>query len=63
MLEQTKNDFARQRSSDIIRIREEAEHLERCLIQVENAFQGLEKARKDYEQKNLQVTRYRFYKI
>uniref|UniRef100_A0A914C5P2 Uncharacterized protein n=1 Tax=Acrobeloides nanus TaxID=290746 RepID=A0A914C5P2_9BILA len=55
ILDQMKNEFLIQRNADIIRIRDEAEHLERCLIQVENAYQGLEKARIDYEQKIMQI--------
>lgn len=37
------------------RLRDEAEHLEGCLIQVENARLALEQARREYEEKNVQV--------
>ncbi|KAH7695902.1 hypothetical protein AAVH_37034, partial [Aphelenchoides avenae] len=55
LLEAQRRDFERQRSADVMRLREEAEHLERCLVQVENAQRALDNSRKEYEAKNKQL--------
>ncbi|KAI6185123.1 hypothetical protein M3Y99_01958700 [Aphelenchoides fujianensis] len=50
-----KREFQRQRNADIQRMREEAEHLERCLIQVEQAHQALERSRKEVDEKHREL--------
>ncbi|KAI6188757.1 hypothetical protein M3Y98_00388500 [Aphelenchoides besseyi] len=50
-----KRDFQRQRNADVLRMREEAEHLERCLIQVEQAHQALERTRKELDEKHREL--------
>lgn len=55
ILEQQRRDFERQRASDVARLRKEAEYLEQCLIQVDNARNALNNARFEYEKKNQQV--------
>jgi sRNA-binding protein len=51
-LDEQKREFQRQRNADIMRMREEAEHLERCLQQVEQSHQALERTRKELEEKH-----------
>lgn len=55
VLELERREFERQRNGDVNRLRDEAEHLEQCLLQVENARNALEQARHEYEEKNAQV--------
>ena len=43
--------FQRQRNGDIVRMREEAAHLESCLVQVEQANAALERSRGALEAK------------
>ena len=55
LLEVARRDFERQRNADIVRLREEAGHLERCLLQVDNARRALDRARREYEAKRGEV--------
>uniref|UniRef100_A0A914Y580 Uncharacterized protein n=1 Tax=Panagrolaimus superbus TaxID=310955 RepID=A0A914Y580_9BILA len=51
-LQQQQREFELQRNADIIRLRKEAEELEVCFAQVQNALAAIESIRKDYELKN-----------
>ena len=55
ILEQKERQFEVQRNADIIRIRKEAEELEACFTQIQNALFAIEQIRKDYEIKNRNV--------
>lgn len=54
-LEEQRREFQRQRNGDIIRMREEAEHLERCLQQVEQSHKALERTRKELEERHREL--------
>lgn len=56
MLQQNQKEFEVQRNADIIRLRKEAEELEICFAQVQNALAAIEAIRKDYELKNRHVS-------
>uniref|UniRef100_A0AC34G5L0 Uncharacterized protein n=1 Tax=Panagrolaimus sp. ES5 TaxID=591445 RepID=A0AC34G5L0_9BILA len=49
ILQQQQREFELQRNADIIRLRKEAEELEVCFAQVQNALAAIESIRKDYE--------------
>uniref|UniRef100_A0A7E4W769 TACC_C domain-containing protein n=1 Tax=Panagrellus redivivus TaxID=6233 RepID=A0A7E4W769_PANRE len=56
MLTETQRQFELQRNADIIRLRKEAEELEVCFNQVQNALIAIDALRKEYELKNKHVS-------
>ncbi|CAK5074157.1 unnamed protein product [Meloidogyne enterolobii] len=55
LLEIEKREFRQQRDADVFRLKEEAEHLEQCLNQAENAKIAMENAKKEFERRSSQV--------
>nr|CAD2161961.1 unnamed protein product [Meloidogyne enterolobii] len=59
LLEIEKREFRQQRDADVLRLKEEAEHLEQCLNQAENAKIAMENAKKEFERRSSQLTQLR----